>query len=75
VLIYFVGIAAFIVLYGLAFYAHQPALNSLTDFLSPQDQRGAVFGIFFFTSLGIGSLSQMATGVLADATVLTSPSG
>jgi MFS family permease len=63
---YFVGIAAFIVLYGLAFYAHQPALNSLTGFLSPQDQRGAVFGIFFLTSFGIGSLSQMATGVLAD---------
>jgi MFS family permease len=64
---YFVGIAAFIVLYGLAFYAHQPTLNSLTGFLSPQDQRGEVFGIFFFTSFGIGSLSQMATGVLADA--------
>ena len=30
-------------------------------------RRIAVFGIFFSTSFGIGSLSQMATGVLADA--------
>lgn len=64
--IYSIGIIAFIVLYGLSFYAHQPALNSLTGFISPQDQRGAVYGIFFFTSFGIGSFSQMLTGFLAD---------
>jgi len=60
------GIAIFIILYGLAFYAHQPALNSLTGFLSPENQRGAVFGIFFFTSLGIGSLSQFMAGYMAE---------
>ncbi len=60
------GIAFFIVLYGMSFYAHQPALNALTGFLSPQDQRGAVYGIFFFTSFGIGSLSQFLTGYIAD---------
>lgn len=65
--IYTAGIVGFIVLYGLSFYAHQPALNSLTGFLSPQNQRGAVFGIFFFTSFGIGSLSQLAAGAIADA--------
>jgi MFS family permease len=61
-----VGIALFIVLYGLSFYAHQPALNSLTGFCCPQNQRGAVYGIFFFTSFGIGSLSQSIAGYVAD---------
>jgi MFS family permease len=60
------GIAAFIVLYGIFFYAHQPALNALTGFLSPESQRGAVYGIFFFTSFGIGSISQFISGYLAD---------
>ena len=64
--VYIVGIALFIVLYGVSFYAHQPALNSLTGFLSPQNQRGAVYGIFFFTSFGIGSLSQFIAGYVAD---------
>jgi MFS family permease len=65
--VYTVGIALFIVLYGFSFYAHQPALNSLTGLLSPQNQRGAVFGIFFFTSFGIGSLSQFIAGYIGDA--------
>ena len=61
-----IGITIFIVLYGLSFYAHQPALNSLTGFCCPQNQRGAVYGIFFFTSFGIGSLSQSIAGYIAD---------
>jgi len=65
--IYVFGIALFIILYGVSFYAHQPALNSLTGFLSPQNQRGAVYGIFFFTSFGLGSLSQFMAGYMADA--------
>ena len=65
--IYTLGIALFIVLYGLSFYAHQPALNSLTGLVSPQNQRGAVFGIFFFTSFGIGSLSQVIAGYIGNA--------
>ncbi|HVP26576.1 MAG TPA: MFS transporter [Candidatus Bathyarchaeia archaeon] len=64
--IYVVGIGAFILLYGVSFYGHQPALNALTGFLSPQDQRGAVYGIFFFTSFGIGALSQTLVGYIAD---------
>jgi MFS family permease len=64
--IYTLGIALFIVLYGLSFYAHQPALNSLTGLLSPPNQRGAVFGIFFFTSFGVGSLSQVVAGYIGD---------
>jgi len=64
--VYIVGIALFIVLYGLSFYAHQPALNSLTGFCCPQNQRGAVYGIFFFTSFGLGSFSQFIAGYMAD---------
>jgi MFS family permease len=64
--VYIVGIILFITLYGLSFYAHQPALNALTGFLSPQNQRGAVYGIFFFASFGIGSISQSIAGYVGD---------
>jgi MFS family permease len=64
--IYAIGVGAFIILYGISFYAHQPALNSLTGLLSSENQRGAVYGIFFFTSFGIGSLSQFISGYIAD---------
>ena len=58
----FLGVAAFIVLYGLSFYGHQPALNSLTGIMTPPERRGAIYGIFFFTSFGLGSVSQVITG-------------
>jgi MFS family permease len=64
--VYIVGIALFIFLYGVFFNSHQPALTALTGFLSPQNQRGAVYGIFFFTSFGLGSLSQFMVGYIAD---------
>jgi hypothetical protein len=41
-------------------------LNSLTGFLSPFNQQGAVYGVFFFTSFGVGSLSQSITGYFGD---------
>lgn len=56
------GAAIFIILYGMSFYGHQPALNSLTGIMTPPERRGAVYGIFFFTSFGLGSLSQTITG-------------
>jgi MFS family permease len=65
--VYAIGVVLFIALYGLSFYAHQPALNSLTGFVSSHNQRGAVYGIFFFTSFGIGSLSQFVAGYVADS--------
>ena len=60
------GIALFIALYGISFYAHQPALNSLTGLLSPESLRGTVYGVFFFASFGIGSISQSIAGYCAD---------
>jgi MFS family permease len=62
-----IGIGIFIAFYGFSFYAHQPALNSLTGFCCPENRRGAVYGIFFFTSFGIGSIAQVAGGYIADA--------
>jgi len=62
----FLGVAAFIILYGLSFYGHQPALNSLTGIITPPERRGAIYGVFFFTSFGLGSLSQIITGYLMD---------
>ena len=62
----FLGVAAFIIIYGLSFYGHQPALNSLTGIMTPQERRGAVYGIFFFTSFGLGSFSQAITGYFMD---------
>jgi MFS family permease len=61
-----IGVAAFIVLYGMSFYGHQPALNSLTGIMTPPERRGAVYGVFFFTSFGLGSLSQAITGYCMD---------
>jgi FSR family fosmidomycin resistance protein-like MFS transporter len=63
---HFIRVGTFIIIYGLSFYGHQPALNALTGFLTPYGQRGAVFGIYFFVSFGVGSISQLITGYLAD---------
>jgi len=60
------GVTLFIALYGIGFYAHQPALNSLVGLLSPESLRGTVYGMFFFTSFGIGSISQSIAGYCAD---------
>lgn len=60
------AVALFIVLYGVSFYAHQPALNSLTGLLCPENTRGTVYGLFFFTSFGLGSISQSIAGYYAD---------
>lgn len=62
----FLAIPLFIALYGISFYGHQPALNSLTGAISPEKARGTAYGAFFFTSFGIGSVSQSLAGFLAD---------
>jgi len=60
------GVSAFVVLYGVSFYGHQPALNSLTGIITPKERRGVVYGIFFFTSFGLGSISQAVAGYFMD---------
>lgn len=61
---WFIGVPAFIVLYGFSFYGHQPALNSLAGIMTPEDRRGIVYGMLFFTSFGLGSISPSITGYL-----------
>jgi MFS family permease len=63
---WFIGVPAFIFLYGFSFYGHQPALNSLAGIMTPLERRGAVYGILFFTSFGLGSISQSVTGYLME---------
>jgi predicted MFS family arabinose efflux permease len=70
--LWFVATAAFIVLYGLAFYGHQPAFNALAGFLTPKDRRGMVYGVLFFVSFGMGSISQAITGYISDKIGTTS---
>jgi FSR family fosmidomycin resistance protein-like MFS transporter len=52
-----ISVALFIVIYGAMFYGHQPALNSLTGLITPNARRGTVYGVFFFLSFGLGSIS------------------
>jgi len=60
------GVSAFVVLYGVSFYGHQPALNSLAGIMTPAERRGVVYGILFFTSFGIGSISVAVAGYFMD---------
>jgi len=64
--IWILGVSAFIVLYGISFYGHQPALTSLTGIMTPTERRGVVYGIFFFTAFGLGSISQAVVGYFMD---------
>jgi MFS family permease len=64
--LWFVSVPVFIVLYGLSFYGHQPALNSLAGIMTPVNRRGVVYGLLFFTSFGLGSISQSMTGYLME---------
>ena len=67
-----VGILIFILVYGFSFYGHQPALNSLAGLITPDNLRGTVFGVLFFFSFGLGSVSTAIAGVLADRYSLNS---
>jgi len=62
----FLSISLFVLLYGLFFYAHQPALNSLAGLITPDIMRGTMFGILFFFSFGLGSASTGMAASLAD---------
>lgn len=69
--LWYLAVAAFMILYGLAFYGHQPAFNALAGFMTPTDRRGMVYGLLFFTSFGIGAISQTITGYISDRTGIT----
>jgi len=69
--LWFVAVAAFIILYGLAFYGHQPAFNALAGFITPENRRGLVYGVLFFMGFGMGSISQAVTGYISDKIGIT----
>jgi len=61
-----VGILIFILIYGFSFYGHQPAFNSIAGLITPDNLRGTVFGVLFFFSFGLGSISTAIAGVFAN---------
>jgi MFS family permease len=61
-----VGILIFILIYGFSFYGHQPAFNSLAGLITPTNLRATVFGLLFFFSFGLGSVSTAIAGVFAE---------
>ena len=60
------GVSLFVLLYGLCFYGHQPALNSLAGLVTPESMRGTMFGILFFFSFGLGSASTFIAAFFAE---------
>ncbi len=61
-----IGILLFILVYGFSFYGHQPAFNSLAGLITPNNLRATVFGLLFFFSFGLGSVSTIIAGIFAD---------
>ncbi|UCH56853.1 MAG: MFS transporter [Candidatus Bathyarchaeota archaeon] len=60
------GVVAFVVLYGLFFFGHQPTMTSLLGSVSPMDLMGMAYGVMFFFAFGLGSVSTTISGYLAD---------
>jgi len=56
----------FVALYGVSVYTAQPASNSITGYITPEEVRGIVFGIMFFAAFGLGSASSSLGGFVAD---------
>jgi len=61
-----VSAITFVALYGVSVYTAQPASNSITGYITPEDVRGIVFGIMFFAAFGLGSVSSSLGGFVAD---------
>jgi len=56
----------FVALYGVSVYTAQPAANSITGYITPEEVRGIIFGIMFFAAFGLGSVSSSLGGFVAD---------
>jgi MFS family permease len=61
------GAALFVVVFGVAFYGHQPAGTSLLGKVSPREMMGTAYGLMFFFAFGLGSVSTTIVGYVADA--------
>ena len=62
-----IGVIVFVIGYGISFFAHQPAMTALMGVVSPRNLMGAAYGMMFFFAFGLGSVSTMIAGYLADA--------
>ncbi len=56
----------FVLLYGVSYYAAQPASNFIAGLITPEKDRGLVYGILFFVGFGLGSISAAIAGIFAD---------
>ena len=65
------SIALFIVLFGLSYFGHQPAMTAIVGSVVPRNLSGTAFGVMFFFAFGLGSLSAAMAGYLADIYDLT----
>ena len=61
-----VGVALFIVVYGVSYFGHQPAGTSLLGRVASPEMMGAAYGVMFFFAFGLGSVSAAMVGYLAD---------
>ncbi|MCS7116577.1 MAG: MFS transporter [Nitrososphaerales archaeon] len=59
------GIALFVIIYGISMYASYPSFNYLAAFVSEPQIRGALYGFLFFMTFGCGSLSVFLTGLIS----------
>ena len=62
----FLGVAAFILVYGVALFGHQPAMTALLGRVAPRSLMGTAYGVMFFFAFGLGSVSTSIAGYLAD---------
>jgi MFS family permease len=62
-----VGVVLFIVVFGVAFYGHQPAMTTLTGMVAPSELIGSAYGLLFFFAFGLGSISTTIVGYIATA--------
>ncbi|MEM2892603.1 MAG: MFS transporter [Candidatus Bathyarchaeia archaeon] len=60
------GVMSFIILFGAGYYSHQPAMTSLMGLVSPRELRGTAYGIMFFFTFGLGSVSTTIVGYLGE---------
>ncbi len=61
-----VGVVLFIVLFGLSYFGHQPAMTALLGSISPRSLMGTAYGLMFFFAFGLGSVSATIAGYIAD---------
>ena len=62
----FLSVIIFVVLYGVSIFGHQPAMTSLISKVTPQEVFGMAYGVMFFSTFGIGSISTSVTGYIVD---------